>query len=335
MSIDTGHIALNGPVMGTRWSAVFRAPEGADIAAIRAALAASVEEVDRQMSTWNPASDLMRLNDAAPGVWIALPRGLMAVLKAGLEVGRASGGAFDIALGDLTNAWGFGPQPADATAMRKKLGKPHLPAHEMLELDETTGKARKRAPLTLDLSGIAKGYGVDRMMAVLQRFGIENGLVGLDGELRANGCRADGSPWTIAVERPDYEARAPMSILALEDAAVATSGDYRHWVEIGGRRLSHTMDRRRGGPVANPLASVSVVAGTCMEADAWATALMVAGAEDGVTLARDNRLNALFIERRGTDLAQISVGPLFEDNGAPAGHVPDRTAARADHHGRH
>jgi thiamine biosynthesis lipoprotein len=134
---------------------------------------------------------------------------------------------------------------------------------------------RKAAPIALDLNGIAKGYGVDRLAETLREHGIADALVGIDGEMRAMGLRPDGEAWTIAVEAPDAERRTPHSILALQDAAVATSGDYRHWVEVQGRRLSHTMDPRRGAPLIASPASVTVVARTCAEADAWATALMV------------------------------------------------------------
>ena len=102
--------------------------------------------------------------------------------------------------------------------------------------------AQACARSTLDLNGIAKGYGVDRLAETLRGFGIAAALVGIDGEMRAIGLQPDGAPWTVAVEAPDRERRTPHSILALQDAAVATSGDYRHWVEVGGRRLSHTMD---------------------------------------------------------------------------------------------
>ena len=166
----------------------------------------------------------------------------------------------------------------------------------------------------LDLNGIAKGYGVDRLAGVLGAFGITSGLVGIDGEMRAMGLRPDNRPWTIAVEAPDPEQRAPHSVLSLQDAAVATSGDYRHWVEVQGRRLSHTMDPRRGAPLLTSPASVTVIAKTCAEADAWATALMVLGAQDGAKLAQAQGLDALFLLRDGAEgLRAVAVGPLFSD----------------------
>jgi len=302
--------ALNGPTMGTRWSALFHAPSGFDPEPVHSAMAAAVAQVDSQMSTWKPDSALMRLNAAAPDQWAAIPEPLMTVLQAALEIGRASGGAFDIAVGDAVTAWGFGPTAADPAAIRAALGHSRPAAHDALDLDPRHGLARKRAPLTLDLSGIAKGYGVDRLADVAHSFGL-NALVAIDGELRALGTQPDRTPWTVAIERPNHMTRAAQSILTLSDAAIATSGDYRHWVTVGDKRLSHTMDPARGGPLATSPASVTVIADTCMMADAWATALMVAGSGAGADLARRIGLTALFLDRDGDHYRETRVGNLF------------------------
>ncbi|WP_298571467.1 FAD:protein FMN transferase [uncultured Aliiroseovarius sp.] len=300
--------ALNGPTMGTRWSALFYAPAEADPEPVRAALIESVDVVDRQMSTWKPESDLMRLNRAPIGTWVSVPAELMEVLAKGLEIGRLSDGAFDIGMGDVVTAWGFGPQEADTQAIRSTLGKVRSPAHEVLDLNPDALQARKLAPLTLDLSGIAKGYAVDRMMAVLNRFEITDALVGLDGEMRACGMRPENQAWTVAIERPDYETRAPLSIIELTDAAVATSGDYRHWIEAGGKRLSHTMDPARRGPIRDTPASVTLLAETCMEADAWATAFMVSGEQKGLIWSEKVRVAAVFVHRDGDNFRQTHIG---------------------------
>lgn len=312
MSTELVRHALNGPTMGTRWSALFHMPPCFDAAPLAAAMQAAVAEVDAQMSTWKPDSDLMRLNAAAPEVWVDLPPHLMAVLSTALEFGRASDGAFDIGLGDAAAAWGFGPEKADERAIRAALDASRRPVHEVLDLDRAGSRARSLAHLRLDLSGIAKGYGVDRLAEVASSFGVSAALMAIDGELRASGFQPDGSPWTVAIERPDHRARAPLAILSLHDAAVATSGDYRHWVEVGDRRMSHTMDPARGGPLATSPASVTVVAETCMAADAWATALMVRGSLEGATLARRYNIDALFIDREGDHLRETRVGRLFE-----------------------
>ncbi len=317
MSTEVVRHALNGPTMGTRWSALFFAASGFDPGPLQAALQAAVAAVDAQMSTWNPDSDLMRLNAAPVGSWTAVPPDLARVLVLGLRIGRASGGAFDIGQGAAVRAWGFGPAPADPQAIRAAMEAPHRPAFELLQIDGT--RVRKTAPLTLDLNGIAKGHGTDRLAEVMQDHGITQALVGIDGEMRALGLRPDGQPWTIAVEAPDPDRRAPQSILSLQDAAVATSGDYRHWVTVQGRRLSHTMDPGRGAPLLASPASVTVIAPTCAEADAWATALMVAGGEAGSQMARQAGLDALFLVRDAAGGVQShAVGRLFAGKTAPA-----------------
>jgi thiamine biosynthesis lipoprotein len=315
MSTNLIRHALNGPTMGTRWSALFFAPPGFDPAPVHAALQAAVDAVDAQMSTWKPDSALMRLNRAPVGEWQDIPADLARVLALGLAIGRASGGAFDIGQGDAVRAWGFGPDPADPQAIRDAMQAPHRPAHEVLELDGN--RVRKMAPIALDLNGIAKGYGVDRLTQVLSAHGIRDALAGIDGEMRATGLRSDGSAWTIAVEAPDRDRRAAHSILTLQDAAVATSGDYRHWVTVQERDLSHTMDPARGAPLLAPPESVTVVAPTCAEADALATALMVKGVDAGADLARKAGLDALFLTRDDAGSVQgIGVGKLFSSKSA-------------------
>lgn len=315
MSTEPVRHALNGPTMGTRWTALFFASPDLDPAPVQAALQAAVDAVDAQMSTWKPDSDLMRLNAAPVGEWRDIPTDLARVLAIGVEIGRASGGAFDIGMGDAVRAWGFGPAAADPAAIRTAMQAPRSPAHEVLELEGN--RVRKMARISLDLNGIAKGYGVDRLAEVLSAHGIRDALLGIDGEMRAMGLRPDGSPWTIAVEAPDRARRAPHSILTLQDAAVATSGDYRHWVTVQGRHLSHTMDPGRGAPLLAPPASVTVIAPTCAEADAWATALMVKGVGAGADLARQAGLDALFLFRDDSAGVQgIGVGKLFSNKSA-------------------
>jgi len=304
---------LSGATMGTRYSATVLVDKTVDLPTLETALFAAVDLVDRQMSTWKPESDLMRINRAEVGAWVAIPPELAQVIKTALEIGRASGGAFDIAVGGIVEAWGFGASSGtpDSAAISALLGTPPPAAHEALVLAKDGRSICKRTPVTLDLSGIAKGFAVDQMIACLQRFGIKNALAALDGELRSIGSEEDGGPWSIAIEKPDYEARAAMGVLELRDQAIATSGDYRHWVDVGTTRLSHTMDRRAGGPTRSPIASISVVAATCMEADAWATALLVKGKEGGPALAEAQNLSALFIFRENDKLLDLGIGPLF------------------------
>ena len=289
--------ALSGATMGTRYSAVLYAAPGTNLDKLNSSLQAAVDRVDRQMSNWNPQSDLNRLNDAPVGTWVNLPSELMTVLASALQIGHASNGAFDIAVGDLVGAWGFGPpdNQAAGTGMPQASRMQRRAALDVLELDQSQGKARKSAGVALDLSGIAKGYGVDELARVMNAFGIPAWLVGIDGEMRAKGAKPDGSLWAVAHERPDRHVREAMGVIELRDMAVATSGHYRHGLEFDGKWLSHTMDPRTGAPLENAVASVTVLAPICIAADAWATAFMIAGPEIGLDAARAMSLDVIFV----------------------------------------
>lgn len=172
-------------------------------------------------------------------------------------------------------------------------------------------RARLHAACALDLSGIAKGYGVDVLAHCLRALGITNFLVGIDGEMRAGGGKPDGRPWTVGIERPVWGARDVLEPVVLAERAIATSGDYRNRISVGDVHLSHTMDPRNARPLQNGVASVSVLAADCMSADAWATALMVLGGAEGPVMASAHGLDALFVLRNGQKLHRIPVG-LFE-----------------------
>ncbi|MCC6194776.1 MAG: FAD:protein FMN transferase [Burkholderiales bacterium] len=293
-------IHLHGPAMGTQWSVRCDIAPDADTEALRSRLAAAVEEVDRQMSPWKPDSDLTRLNQAPPEQWLPLPEQTLEVLGRALEIARQSEGAFDPAVGALVDAWGFGAarDTPDPVAIRAAARTPWRPAYQWLELDRAGGRVCKRAPLALDLCAIAKGYAVDRMATVLKRNGVAHALVALDGELRACGAQAGGEPWPVALESPQPGCRAVHGVLELRDLSVATSGDYRRFVKVGNVRLAHSMDGRRAAPVNNDVASVTVLAADCTSADAWATALLVAGPDKGLPLAQRMGLDVLYLLRR-------------------------------------
>ncbi len=313
MSTETPHstaaalqrYSLNGVTMGTRYSAIFFAAPGLDEPAIAASLFAAVDRVDRQMSTWKADSDLSRLNATPEQQWLDIPKELLGVLATALRIGRQSNGAFDIGVGDLVNSWGFGPGrqvPTDLPAQRRR-----RPVTELLDIDQVHNQVRKRATVTLDLSGIAKGFGVDQLARCLEGWGISRYLVGIDGEMRACGLKADGQPWAIAVERPVRGVREVMGVMELSDVAIATSGDYRHWVEIADQHYAHSMHPALGAPVCNKLAAVTVLASSCMFADAWATALLVLGEVAGPELAQARGMDALFVVRDGQGFRQLSI----------------------------
>lgn len=297
---------FEGRTMGTRWCVLIG--DRVDDVGLHAKFQAVVDEVDAQMSTWKPDSNLMALNAAPLGTWVSVPNRLLTVLETGLAVSRQTAGAFEMNLGDAVRAWGFGPDSIDLGAIRAASAARRVPAIDALELDKATRRARKSAPLALDLSGIAKGYGVDCLAEIAIGLGLKHALCTIDGEVRAIGTRQDGSPWAVGIDAPDDGQRGKHSVIALQDTSVATSGDYVHFVTVGAARLSHTIDPRRGAPLVDAPASVTVLSQSCMMADAMATALTVMGKTAGPEFATAQGISALFLLRESGAVKSVGTG---------------------------
>ncbi|MFD4840543.1 FAD:protein FMN transferase [Achromobacter sp. NPDC058515] len=303
--------ALAGATMGTTWSARMALPAGCAETSARQAIQAALDEVVAQMSTWEADSDITRYNEAGPG-WRALPAAFFHVLRHALMLAEDCGGAYDPTVGPLVNAWGFGPHqrafeppsPAAVEAARLRCG------WRRVRLDEDSQAAHQQGGTYLDLSSIAKGYGVDRAAMALDALGITQYLVEVGGELRARGKRPDGQPWRVAIEVPDASDDHAMA-LPLNECSIATSGDYRRHAGDGEARYAHTIDPRTGHPVRNHVASVTVLHAGCMQADALATALTVLGEADGLAYARRHDLAALFILRE-RDAFRVVATPAFQ-----------------------
>jgi thiamine biosynthesis lipoprotein len=302
-------LVLNGETMGTRYSVICFADNSLAETVIAVALHQAVTAVDDQMSTWKPGSDLSMLNAAPLHEWVAVPKTLMTVLVAGVAMEKRTSRAFDMNIGALVARSGFGAQAGSEQDLNG--GTPPVPASKALDIREDLNLVRKRAPVSLDLSGIAKGFGVDELARCLDRFAIRSYLVGIDGEMRAKGRKPNGETWAVALEAPVEGVRSVRGVVALDDLAIATSGDYRHFRHVGGTRMSHTMNPKSQAPLNNAVASVTVLSMTCMEADAMATALMVMGEEAGPAFAKANGIHALFQVRHSAGIRDIPVGPIF------------------------
>lgn len=266
-------LTLNGQTMGTRYSIIAYAEPSMDVQALGRQLHEAISEVDAVMSNWKPSSDISRLNRAPIDQWVELPESLIHVLGTALTIEAQSNGAFDIGIGAAVGAWGFGPLANQAPGV----AGPRSITRQVLELDKIGQRARKHGPLSLDLSGIAKGYGVDRLGEVLKSKGLTQWLASIDGEVRAGGPKPDGTPWAVGLERPLVGKRDLSGVIEMTEMAVATSGTYRHCREVDGTMISHTIDPATGAPIQARHVSVTVLAPTCMEADAWATAILVDG----------------------------------------------------------
>ncbi|WP_309645711.1 FAD:protein FMN transferase [Phenylobacterium sp.] len=299
-------VEFGGPTMGVDWTVKALAPAGLDLVAAQDAVQAALNAVVAQMSPWEPASDISRFNGAAPGAWMDLPPAFAHVLARALHWARLSDGAFDPTIGRLVDLWGFGPPgavlapPSDAaiaTALEDC-------GWDYLAMDGS--RVLQPGEMSLDLSGIAKGFGVDEVSAVLRRLGLPNHLVEIGGELRGEGVKANGEPWWAQIAAPPGLALPGGAILAaLHGSAIATSGDYRRVVEHDGRRHAHILDLRTGRPADNGVRSVSVIAPSCMDADALCTVLGVLGPDDGARFAQTHGLAAFMLVEDQAGLREI------------------------------
>lgn len=291
---------LSGSTMGTTYHVTVVAgaenqPLSFDAEALKRGLDRELAQINQQMSTYIADSELMRLNRVPVGEWQSVSEPLAAVLAISREVSERSGGAFDITVGPLVNLWGFGPEAepeeipkeAEIQALRERVG------YRKLALDERS--AKRLADIQLDLSAVAKGYGVDHIARWLETQGFENYMVEIGGEVYLSGVSPRGDAWRIGVEQPTLLQEGGRMALVLTDIGMATSGDYRNYYERDGIRYSHTIDPRTGRPIVHKLVSVTVLAETTAEADAWATAFNVLGPDAGMALAEREKLAVYMI----------------------------------------
>ncbi len=288
--------------MGTTYDVtVTNSPDGIRRSDLESTIDAALAGINRQLSAYDPSSEISRFNLNPSTDWIPVSAELLDAVMQSAQVSLATDGAFDITVGPIVKAWGFG-SAADVAAeppgneqieqLRAAVG------HDKLEARIDPPALRKIVPaLQIDVDGIAPGIAVDRIAERFEAMGIRDYLVELGGEVRARGLSPSGRGWRVAVEAPVAGERRPFALLELDGFAVSTSGDYRDYREAAGRRVSHTIDPRTAAPVTHRLTSVTVVHASAAMADAYSTALMVLGPDEGMAAARRLGLAALFIER--------------------------------------
>ena len=302
--------------MGTTYSVsvVSDALDDAAVASLQAAVQAAVDDVDQKMSTYRQESELSRFNAAHTTDPFAVSGDTLSVVQYALEVSRLSGGAFDVTVAPLVDAWGFGPPgeplsfPTDdeIDRLREHVG------YERVQVDVDRSALRKTDPLVaVDLSALAKGYAVDKVADLLVARGMDSFLIEVGGEVRTRGVSERGDAWRVGIERPVAGPTTVHRLVRLSGHSLATSGDYRNYYEVGDQRFSHTIDPRTGRPVTHNLASASVVAPLCVRADAIATALEVLGPDAGFELAVAQGWAALLIGRRDDGTLYERETPAF------------------------
>jgi thiamine biosynthesis lipoprotein len=262
---------------------------------VRMDIESELLSINNSMSTYVGDSELSRFNRTSPGTTFSVSARLCHVLATANTLSEHSNGSFDVTVGPLVNLWGFGPESvADVPSEKQVLAAKARVGYQALELNCESGRISKSKPLYVDLSAIAKGYATSELGRLLADQGFTNYMVEIGGELSVSGLNLSGIPWRIAVEKP-IQGRNMQQVLSLSNVSVATSGNYRNFIEVEGKKLSHTIDPNTGHPVYDSLASVSVIAESGELADGWATALNVMGYEKGFALADSLGLAAYFI----------------------------------------
>ncbi len=291
-------VSFHGSTMGTTYNIKFVGSSGMKND-LKVAVDELLEKVNDSMSTYRKESELSVINNSNSSDWFTISSGLNKVMKTAMMLSRQSDGAYDVTLGPLVNLWGFGPDGARRVPSPKEIEiAKGRSGYKKIVLEQ--GKLKKNSPnVYIDLSSIAKGYGVDVISEYFELKQIKNYLIEVGGELRASGQKPD-APWKIAIQTPGQDTSSIHQVLVLKNYAVATSGDYRNYFDEQNKRYSHTIDARTGVPVENTLASVTVVSeSSCMLADGQTTMLLAMGKNKAIRFVEDGRIAAYLIWRKG------------------------------------
>ncbi|MDZ7616257.1 MAG: FAD:protein FMN transferase [Patescibacteria group bacterium] len=316
-------VTFSGPTMGTQYTVKIVGLSDRDAAdQVHQAIEQRLNKLDSLLSTYDHASDVSEFNQSESRQWRHCSVEMAEVIAEALHVGQVTEGAFDITCGPLVDLWGFGPDRRTAERIPTEdqiadaKGRIGL---DKLEYQLEPPSVRKGVPnLRIDLSGVAKGYAVDQIALLLRHARIENFMVDVGGEVRAQGVNAEGVPWRIGIEAPLPGVRSVRRVIAVADTGLATSGDYRNYFEEAGRRYSHIIDPRTGQPIQHRLVSVSVLDPSCARADAFATGLMVLGPQEGYRIATEHKLAILMIVKTDAGFFE-RMTPEFEEATRPLG----------------
>ncbi len=297
---EAQQVTLNGKTMGTYYAIKYVADQKDPPAeSLQKGIDVVLEEVNDQMSTYRPDSELSRFNQSREvNTPFPVSAATAKVVREAIRINQLTDGALDVTVGPLVNLWGFGPEGRVT----------HVPTEQDIEtrrqwtgIDKLKVEGNnliKTVPeLYVDLSSIAKGYGVDAVAEYLESQNIRNYMVDVGGEVRTQGINGKGKPWRIAIEKPSSQglSQSAQEIIEPGNASVATSGDYRNYFEENNVRYSHTIDPKTARPINHNLVSITVIADNCMSADGFSTGLNVLGPERGLEVANAQNIPVFMI----------------------------------------
>ena len=299
-----GVLRISGDTMGTTYNiTAIGVPGDVTKESLSEEIETVLADVNAKMSNWDKESEVSRISASGDTGPFDVSADFLTVMSAANQVHDLSDGKFDVTLGPLIELWGFGPREpddpvpsdADIDEALKFVGQ-----SDVLTLNADASElAKKYAQVGINLSAIAKGFAIDDIAAKLKELGAENFMVEIGGDLVVAGRNEMDEAWKIGIEKPEPGEKVVELVVPLEDKGLATSGDYRNFIEHDGVRYSHIIDPVTGRPITHWTTSASVVADNAMMADAWATTMLVLGAERGLEIAEANQIAVYFISRVG------------------------------------
>ncbi len=295
---------LDGKTMGTFWRVSVVGVDKARAEELRTKVQTQLDGDDRLLSTWKNDSALMRFNHSRSTTPWPVNEAMADIVTESLRIGRKTQGAMDITVGPLVNLWGFGPdkQPVSTpTQAQIDAAKARTGLDKLTVINRADRQyLQKSIPdLYVDLSTVGEGYAADHLARLMTEEGISRYLVSVGGALVSRGMNADGQPWRVAIQKPTDRENAVQAIVDINGHGISTSGSYRNYYELDGKRISHVIDPQTGRPITHKLVSVTVIAPTALEADAWDTGLMVLGTEKAQQVVREQGLAVYMIMKKG------------------------------------
>lgn len=308
---------LEGAAQGTTYHISYWSPAPVDTQAIATAISAALDGMDQELSNYRPDSTIERFNANLSTDSQEVSADIVTLVRVGQQMTQLSHGCFDLTIKPLFDLWGFNADTLnipEQTAIDQTMA---VIGMDKLEIVDDT-HLRKRVPgVHLDLSAVAQGFSVGKLGEVLEQHGVSNYMVEIGGELKTDGHKPNGQAWRIAVEKPLPGERSVHKIITMpKDApmAVMTSGTYRHYFDVNGKRYAHIIDARTGRPVSHDLVATTVLNKDPTMADAWSTALLCLGQQEGMQLANQENMDVIFIRQQDSELLETQSDPLRMNN---------------------
>ncbi|HFZ8994226.1 TPA: FAD:protein FMN transferase ApbE [Citrobacter freundii] len=297
-------VVLQGKTMGTSWRVSVIGVDAQAAALLQQKIQRQLDADDRLLSTYKNDSALMRFNHSQSLTPWPVSEAMADIVTTALRIGRKTDGAMDITVGPLVNLWGFGPEQQPLTiptqaqidAAKARTGLQHL---TVINQANQQFLQKEIPDLFVDLSTVGEGYAADHLARLMEREGISRYLVSVGGALNSRGMNGQGQPWRVAIQKPTDQENAVQAIVDINGHGISTSGSYRNYYELDGKRLSHIIDPQTGRPIEHKLVSVTVIAPSALEADSWDTGLMVLGTEKARDVALREGLAVYMITREG------------------------------------